>query len=80
MRVKIYLRRALDKNTRYKVLEMDPKGNLYLHKTAFLCKNDIIKRLVGGKYHLLDSTPIGKSLNFSHIGNQQRASCDESYA
>ena len=73
MRDKFYLRRALDKNIRYKVLEMDPKGNLYLHKTAFLCKNDIIKRLVGGKYHLLDSTPIGKSLNFSHIGNQQRA-------
>ena len=73
MRVKFYLRRALDKNIRYKVLEMDPKGNLYLHKTAFLCKNDIIKRLVSGKYHLVDSTPIGKSLNFSHIGNQQRA-------
>ena len=72
-RVKLYLRRALDKNIRYKVLEMDPKGNLYLHKTAFLCKNDIIKRLVSGKYNLVESNPIGKSLNFSHIGNQQRA-------
>ena len=73
MRDKFYLRRALDKNIRYKVLEMDPKGNLYLHKTAFLCNNDIIKRLVSGKYHLVDSTPIGKSLNFSKKGNQQRA-------
>ena len=73
-RVKLYLRRALDKNIRYKVLEMDPKGNLYLNKTAFLCQNDIIKRLVSGKYHLVESTPIGKSLNVSHIGrNQQRA-------
>ena len=72
-RVKLYLRRAVDKNIRYKVLEMDPKGNLYLHKTAFLCKNDIIKRLVSGKYHLVESSPIGKSLTVSHIGNQQRA-------
>ena len=78
--VKLYLRRALDKNIRYKVLEMDPKGNLYLHKTAFLCKNDIIKRLVSGKYHLVESSTIGKSLNVSHIGNQQRAYCDEPYA
>ena len=52
---------------------MDLKGNLYLHKTAFLCKNDIIKRLVSGKYNLVESTPIGKSLNVSHTGNQQRA-------
>ena len=72
-RAKLYLRRALDKSIRYKVLEMDPKGNLYLHKTAFLCKNDIIKRLVSGKYHLVESSPIGKSLNISHIGNQRRA-------
>ena len=73
-RVKLYLRRALDKNIRYKVLGMDPKGNLYLHKTTFLCKNDIIKRLVSGKYHLVESlNPIGKSLNVSHTGNQQRA-------
>ena len=71
-RVKHYLRRALDKNIRYKVLEMDQKGNLYLHKTAFLCKNDIIKRLVSGKY-LVESSPIGKSLNVSHIGNKQMA-------
>ena len=71
--VKHYLRRAVDKNTRYKVLEMDPKGNLYLQKTAFLCKNDLIKRLVRGKYHLVESSSIGKSLNVSHIGNQQRA-------
>ena len=56
------------------VVEMDPKGNPYLNKTAFLCQNDIIKRLVSGKYHLVESTPIGKSLNVSHIGrNQQRA-------
>ena len=73
-RVKLYLRRALDKNIRYKVLEMDPKGNLYLHKTAFLCKNEIIKRLTSGKYHHVESNSIGRSLNVSQIGNQRRAS------
>ncbi|KAM7451164.1 hypothetical protein ABFA07_001226 [Porites harrisoni] len=46
---------------------MDQKGNLYLHKTAFVCKNDIIKRLVSGKYHLVESSPIGLSKDSSAL-------------
>ena len=45
---------------RYKVLEMDLKGNLYFHKNALLCKYEIIKRLTSGKYHLEEESPIGK--------------------
>jgi len=44
---------------RYKVLEMDLKGNLYFHKNALLCKYEIIKRLTSGKYHLQEQIPIG---------------------
>lgn len=44
---------------RYKVLEMDLKGNLYLHKNALLCKYEIIKRLTSGKYHLEEESPAG---------------------
>ncbi|XP_078343471.1 uncharacterized protein LOC144629144 [Oculina patagonica] len=44
---------------RYRVLDMDAKGNLYLYKTALLCKNEIIKRLSNGKYHLADESTIG---------------------
>ena len=43
------------------MLEMDLKGNLYFYKTALLCKNDIIKRLINGKYHLEQEIPIGNS-------------------
>ena len=42
------------------MLETDAKGNLYLYKTALLCKNDIIKRLISGKYQLEDPGIIGK--------------------
>ena len=42
------------------MLETDAKGNLYLYKTALLCKNDIIKRLISGKYQLEDQEIIGK--------------------
>ena len=49
------------KQQRYKVLEMDLKGNLYFHKNALLCKYEIIKRLTSGKYHLEIERPIGKS-------------------
>ena len=42
------------------MLEKDAKGNLYLYKTALLCKNDIIKRLISGKYQLEDPGIIGK--------------------
>ena len=51
----------MEKKIRYKVLEMDPKGNLYLHKTAILCKNEIVKRLVNDTYQLVESNPIGES-------------------
>ena len=49
------------KQQRYKVLEMDLKGNLYFHKNALLCKYEIIKRLTSGKYDLEEQSPIGKS-------------------
>ena len=35
---------------RYKVLEMDADGNLYLQKSPLLCVNEIIKRLTEGTY------------------------------
>ena len=37
------------------VLDMDEKGDLYLYKSALLCKNEIIKRLISGSYHLKES-------------------------
>ncbi|KAL9960630.1 hypothetical protein ACROYT_G034114 [Oculina patagonica] len=52
--------RGLDQK-RYRVLEMDLKGNLYFYKTALLCKNEIIKRLSSGKYHLVQKSSIGLS-------------------
>ena len=36
------------------VLGMDEKGDLYLDKFALLCKNEIIKRLMNGSYHLAE--------------------------
>ena len=42
------------------MLEMDTKGNLYFYRTSLFCKNEIIKRLVNGKYNLVDSAPLGK--------------------
>ena len=48
------------------VLDMDEKGNLYLYKFVLLCKNEIIKRLINGSYHLAEptvgSSTIGNSL------------------
>ena len=46
------------------VLDMDEKGNLYLYKFALLCKNEIIKRLINGSYHIAES-----SVGPSTIGN-----------
>ena len=43
------------------MLESDIKGKLYLHRTALFCKNEIIKRLSNGKYHLVDSSSPSKS-------------------
>ena len=53
--------RGLDQQ-RYRVLDMDAKGDLYLYKNALLCKNEIIKRLINGTYHLADG-------NTSSVGN-----------
>ena len=41
------------------VLDMDEKGNLYLYKAALLCRNEIIKRLTNGTYHVADPSTIG---------------------
>ena len=46
------------------VLDMDEKGNLYLSKFVLLCKNEIIKRLINGSYHLTEP-----SVGPSTIGN-----------
>ena len=45
--------RGLDRE-RYKVLEMGTKGNLYLYKSALLCKSEIIKRLTEENYQLAE--------------------------
>ena len=50
--------RGLDKQ-RYRVLDMDVKGNLYFYKTALLCKNEIIKRLTNGTYQMVEASRIG---------------------
>ena len=48
------------------VLDMDEKGDLYLYKFALLCKNEIIKRLINGSYHIAEQSngpsTIGNSL------------------
>ena len=48
------------------VLDMDEKGDLYFSKFALLCKNEIIKRLINGSYHLAEQgdgpSQIGNSL------------------
>lgn len=47
---------------RFRVLDMDAKGNLYLYKTALLCKNEIMKRLRNGTYSLAEqSKKVGLS-------------------
>jgi len=38
------------------VLDIDEKGDLYLYKFALLCKNEIIKRLINGSFHLAESS------------------------
>ena len=54
------------------VLDMDEKGDLYLYKFALLCKNEIIKRLINGSYHLAEPSDgpsqIGNSLINSFYG------------
>ena len=50
------------------MLDMDQKGNLYFYKFALLCKNEIIKRLINGSYHIAESS-VGPSVGPSTIGN-----------
>ena len=49
------------------VLDMDESDDLYLNKFLLLCKNEIIKRLINGSYHLAEPShgpsTIGNSLN-----------------
>ena len=48
------------------VMDMDEKDDLYLYKIASLCKNEIIKRLINGSYHITETShgpsTIGNSL------------------
>ncbi|CAH3136655.1 unnamed protein product, partial [Pocillopora meandrina] len=46
---------------RFRVLDVDAKGNLYLYGTALFCKNEIIKRLRNGTYSLAEQTELGLS-------------------
>jgi len=41
------------------VLDMHEKGNLYLYKAALLRKNEIIRRLMNGTYHMADPSTTG---------------------
>lgn len=43
---------------KYKVLEMDVDGTLYLYRSSLLCVNDIIKRLTEGKYQMAESNML----------------------
>ena len=56
--------RALDQE-RHKVLEIDSKGNLYLYRSALLCKNEIIKRLTEDNFKLVEPNTIGKVQSFT---------------
>ena len=47
---------------RFKVLEMDTNGTLYLHKTSILCKREIAERLTEGKYQLAEPNNLGNKL------------------
>ena len=43
-------------------MDMDAKGDLYLYKSALLCKNEIIKRLINGSYQLAETSTTGNEL------------------
>ena len=62
--------RALDQE-RHKVLEIDSKGNLYLYRSALLCKNEIIKRLTEDNFKLVEPSLIGKVQSFTSYGETQ---------
>ena len=63
--------RALDQE-RHKVLEIDSKGNLYLDRSALLCKNEIIKRLTEDNFKLVEPNTIGKLTEFYILKPKQR--------
>jgi len=46
---------------KYKVLEMDRNGTIYLYRSSLLCVNEIIKRLSEGKYQLAEPSMLGKT-------------------
>ena len=48
---------------KYKVLEMDTNGTLYLYRSSLLCVNDIIKRLTEGTYQLAEPSMFGRLVN-----------------
>lgn len=50
---------------RFKVLEMDQNGTIYLHKTSLLCTREIITRLTEGKYQMAEPSNLGLSTEFA---------------
>ena len=57
---------------RFRVLDVDAKGSLYLYKTALLCKNEIIKRLRNGTYSLAEQTKLGMIFLFYFLRHQYK--------
>ena len=43
---------------KYKVLEMNADGTLYLYRSSLLCVSDIIKRLTEGKFQMAESNML----------------------
>ena len=58
------------------VLDMDDKGNLYLYKFALLCKNEIIKRLINGSYHIAEPSDGPSTIGNSLIKHFSGHECD----
>ena len=54
---------------RFRVLDVDAKGNLYLYKTALLCKNEIIKRLT---YSLAEQTKLSMRFLFYFLKHRYK--------
>ena len=57
---------------RFRVLDVDAKGNLYLYKAVLLCKNEIIKRLRNGTYSLAEQTELGMIFLFYFLRHQYK--------
>ena len=57
---------------RFRVLDVDVKGNLYLYGTALLCKNEIIKRLRKGTFSLAEQTELGMIFLFYFLRHQYK--------